>query len=395
MKNLSQKFRNEFIPDFDKFRPEYIFAILGIKVDKENKSWYIPNSQQVPNTDRIYDPYGGESGTGAEVDIWYSTGTRKMDPNRKSEDFDRLILPDIFFRKAEVGQIVFRSGSWKKGRDKGLLEYLWVCNFNKANAAKPFHIQPLQYIFTYINTQDRAERELLKQAAIATAKNQVISMREEDLNMVAEALMPNAVNQDSATKRLFMLNYAEAHPNEISRMSNDETIIAKSLIKNAEGKGIIYFQPEIQAWRFKSNNEIICNKQPGSTQLDSLVAFLITPEGKNYQNVIKEHLAAVDRAIANTIASKSDDNINVKSSDELKDLMSSKKPPHPKPQPEPQGNMMPIEDQDINKPDLEPGEEISAVSFEEDIEQNQPAKKNPPQKKKAGGNVNLDKVKPK
>ncbi len=280
MQGLSKEFRRKHVPDFRKMSKGVIFQLLNIRYDKLANVFLIPETKQVPSMDRIFDPYANE-GEGDYVDIFYTKSARPTKPGQ--EKATQVILGNIAFNRELKGQIRFggKNHAEVKGKELSLCEYMWLCNYNKDNVGKPYHIRPMiGYIFRILDSQRSVETALEKEELILKAKVMVGKMTNEEVDQICIGTMPQHFNARPDEKRLYLLWMAQGDAHKLLEAVNDELVISRSLVRRAENEGVIYYDLNANAWRFSSNEEVICHKRPGKSSLDSIADFILSDSGK-------------------------------------------------------------------------------------------------------------------
>ena len=254
------------IPKFTKGKT-YVFQVSQIRTDKKTGKRIVPNSANVPSTDRIIDPKTGE-----QVDISYVVRER---PGSVNEDRGSYIeLGKIKFIRASSGKIVLNGSDAK---DKKLYEYLSLCNWNSSNKNKPYHIQPHRYIFAELNPNKQAEEKRLYKRQIREAEDVIDAMTLNDLQKMCKGLsLPAGSNEDLMA--ISLMKFAEKDPQKFLLLRDDYEVKYKADIQEGLDHAIIATNDK--HWVWADSQQRICSIPSGVNPTQALYEFFMVAKGE-------------------------------------------------------------------------------------------------------------------
>lgn len=272
--NKIPKSLTDAIPKFTKGKT-YVFQVSQIRTDKKTGKRIVPNSSGVPSTDRVIDPKTGE-----QIDISYIVRER---PGAVNEDRSSYIeLGKIKFIRALAGKIILNGDDAK---DKKLYEYLSLCNWNKSNRGKPYHIPPYRYIFGELNPHKQAEDKRLYKRQIREAEEVIDAMTLRKLQQMCKGLaLPASTNEDLMA--ISLMKFAEKDPQKFLLLKDDYEVKYKADIQEAVDHAIIATNDK--HWVWADSNLRICSIPNGVNASQALYEFFMIPKGEDvYKRLIE------------------------------------------------------------------------------------------------------------
>lgn len=261
-----------------------VYRLLGLRIDSITKGFVCPQSSTIANKFLINDKKNGRDEVKSFVFVSH------QDPSVSSNSIPTSQRGKIKFTRAALGEIRI-SGDNPENFE--LDKALFFHQQNISNIGKDWHIKPRsrKYVF-----------ELIDHKAIASINIKSVERRNDSENVIKEmkiAMLRDTFEmlfkQDSEgfsveEVRSQLYNYVQKddQASNFLTLSQSEQMKAKVIIRNAVEGNIIKKSTEGTSWRWTKGGELICNKLPRKSVLDSLLIFLVTDDGKDVYKTLKD-----------------------------------------------------------------------------------------------------------
>ena len=260
------------------------FRLLGLKYDRALQRMHIPASKNVCSSDIIFDPKNNEQ---IQIELIKARAPTAPDAHKETH----TILQQILFLKPENGLKVL-SGNDKSKKDQ--YEYLFMCNYNRANQDKPWHIRPSSgYIFEYLDDEIKAEvdnrKSKLKHGAVSMIYNMSLPERAILSAQLAKKKGSGFNYSENSEEMLIEKNliaFAEKYPDVIIKGDFETRTRLISIVKQAEETNIIKIDTAKKQVVWAESNEAFVIIPQGKDPYELLVDFFLSDEGNSVLKTI-------------------------------------------------------------------------------------------------------------
>lgn len=234
-------------------------------------------SRSISERCRINDP--GDPEISQKI-LEHVTGKRPVKNPDGTTRYDNIV-EKVFFKEGIVTCTKNNNHTY---------QYLMLRPDNGDNPFRPKG--KVKVVFERIDHSKKVKAELRDKDTLYGAIDLIKYADKDDIRQLARNLPDGfKINMDNPidTMKLDLINIAEKSPRTIISASKKAPIKIKLQMKDAESYQLISFNEVTRAWIDTENNEI-CNIEPGIDRYDGLVDFLNdNPENKKiYQAIIKE-----------------------------------------------------------------------------------------------------------
>jgi len=257
-----------------------IYRLLGLHKDSVNGNFVCPQTRTIPNKFLLND-------TGTPKSYVYVS---HQDPSIQSNNVPVSQRGKIVFTREARGEIIING---ERMDHKLLDEALFFHQQNLSNAEKDWHIKPRtgEYLFELVDYRKKAEvnvheiernndcNSIIKAMTVANSRDtyeMVFKMQSEGLthSEVKSALYKHVAVAENAKAFIILDKSEQMAIKKIINLAYDGKIIEKA----ANGTGVVWTQ----------GKELLCNKLPKRSLEQSLITYLITDEGQDVLNTLKE-----------------------------------------------------------------------------------------------------------
>ena len=270
------------------------FQLEGVYVDKVTKKLVCPKSKNLPKVDRIWDPWGGQTGKGAAaqyegdyVDIGLII--REVPAPQDSARDTVVEFGKVEFFQTFAGIIEVHGGNLAEER---MLPMLFFCNRNKSNVGKPWFIKPPgKAIYSQLQKEQKAKEDLSKELRIDQAKALISKFTEEEVKTAAAGLMPHQYRSMTNEQRILSLRaLAVSNPDKILDLSGDVAVQTTALIEAFLQAHLIKIDQTKGQVLWVDDNSTICLIKPGQTPHNSLKHYFMTDIGNEVLKTLEKQL---------------------------------------------------------------------------------------------------------
>lgn len=241
--------------------------VVGADNSKQRQVVY-PKSQNIPSTDRIFDPFKGEDGEYVDIALitGVSPGTRDGKaplPNFGSPEFD------------DKGHIIISRSTPKS---EAWIQYLCLTNRNEDSVNPRKEAPKRGFMFEQVKPAEDAKTLYERKTNVLQAQTYILEAQGEHLTIMREncgipSIEGNVVLSEFEIKNR-LSQIAEQDPMRIIKMSSDEAGQLRVLIRNGVKAKVIEFDEDSNEWRLGDSKEKITGIKPGAHPEDSLLSFL-------------------------------------------------------------------------------------------------------------------------
>lgn len=264
------------------------FKLLGIKYDRELKRWHVPASKNVSSSDIIFDTKNDKQ---IQIELIKARAPTAPDAHKETH----TILQEILFLKTENGLKVL-SGNDKSKKDQ--YEYLFMCNYNRANKDKPWHLRPPSgYIFEFLDDEVKADVDNRKSKLQHSAVSMIYGMSLPDRVILSEQLAKkkgygfvHSVNSEEKLIEKNLVAFAKKYPKEIITLDEGTTVKLISIVKDAEQANIIEIDTAKQQVVWADTKDAIVIIPPGKDPYNLLADYFLSDEGNSVLKTIGTQL---------------------------------------------------------------------------------------------------------
>jgi len=219
----------------DRLTDTVIIKLLDVRMDPDNPTEpLIPVYKKIPNRDIII--IDGQS---------YDIGAIS------SVSGDKISFYEIGFWKDEGG---FKRLNPRTARDRDVLEFLLISNFNASNPFRDPNVRPLFEVFRpEEKAKQRVDQRLQRVQAITIAA----SMKEEELREFAASVGWNEADDVYILKDK-VLDWCERDPKGFIEAQSSRERYIMATLRRAESRDIIARNPLENAWVWKASGQIMC-----------------------------------------------------------------------------------------------------------------------------------------
>ncbi len=284
------------------------FELTGIYYDPIMQKTVIPTSKQVPEIDKIWDPWAIEDGAtgvgknrkikyrGDMVDIAYILKEYPSKPG--SDKATQVELGQIRFFRNDFGRIQILGGN---KTHEMLYYYLSLTNYNGSNLGKEGHVVPMGgCIFKRLEPKKIAADELDRDRTIKNAQVAIDKMSVDERRNLIMGLFPaieHKWDDHEVTGQLYKI--AKKNPEKILNLSKDVSVRVISFIKKCERQKLIKVADNQKEWGWGDNTGRICFIKPGRTPEESLQQFFMTEDGRDVLETLETLMGVADAPVAN------------------------------------------------------------------------------------------------
>lgn len=220
----------------DRLSDTVIIRLLDVRPDPDNPSQpLIPVYKKIPNRDIIM--VEGQSYDIAAI---------------SSVSGDKISFYEIGFWKDEGG---FKRLNPRSARDRDILEFLLISNYNGSNPFRDPNVTPMFEVF---RPEEKARKRVDERMQRVQAISIAAAMSEEELREFAASVGWNE-SEDMYLLKDKALDWCERDPKGfIEAQSSRERYIMASL-RRAESRDIIAKNPVENSWVWKASGQTICS----------------------------------------------------------------------------------------------------------------------------------------
>ena len=234
----------------DRLTDTVILRLLDVRMDPDNPSQpIIPVYKKIPNRDVVIID-------GASYDIGAIS----------SVSGDKISFYEIGFWKDEGG---FKRLNPRTARDRDILEFLLLSNFNGSNPYRDPNVRPLFEVFRpEEKAKQRVDQRLQRVQAITIAA----SMTEEELREFAASVGWNEA-EDVYVLKDKALDWCDRDPKGFVEAQSSRERYIMATLRRAESRDIIAKNILENAWVWKASNQTICSL-PRNSERDMYQSFV-------------------------------------------------------------------------------------------------------------------------
>jgi len=234
----------------DRLTDTVILRLLDVRMDPDNPSQpIIPVYKKIPNRDVVIID-------GASYDIGAIS----------SVSGDKISFYEIGFWKDEGG---FKRLNPRTARDRDILEFLLLSNFNGSNPYRDPNVRPLFEVFRpEEKAKQRVDQRLQRVQAITIAA----SMTEEELREFAASVGWNEA-EDVYVLKDKALDWCDRDPKGFVEAQSSRERYIMATLRRAEARDIIAKNILENAWVWKASNQTICSL-PRNSERDMYQSFV-------------------------------------------------------------------------------------------------------------------------
>lgn len=234
----------------DRLTDTVILRLLDVRMDPDNPSQpIIPVYKKIPNRDVVI------------IDgVSYDIGAIS------SVSGDKISFYEIGFWKDEGG---FKRLNPRTARDRDILEFLLLSNFNGSNPFRDPNVRPLFEVFRpEEKAKQRVDQRLQRVQAITIAA----SMTEEELREFAASVGWNEA-EDVYVLKDKALDWCDRDPKGFVEAQSSRERYIMATLRRAEARDIIAKNILENAWVWKASNQTICSL-PRNSERDMYQSFV-------------------------------------------------------------------------------------------------------------------------
>ena len=234
----------------DRLTDTVILRLLDVRMDPDNPSQpIIPVYKKIPNRDVVI------------IDgVSYDIGAIS------SVSGDKISFYEIGFWKDEGG---FKRLNPRTARDRDILEFLLLSNFNGSNPYRDPNVRPLFEVFRpEEKAKQRVDQRLQRVQAITIAA----SMTEEELREFAASVGWNEA-EDVYVLKDKALDWCDRDPKGFVEAQSSRERYIMATLRRAEARDIIAKNILENAWVWKASNQTICSL-PRNSERDMYQSFV-------------------------------------------------------------------------------------------------------------------------
>jgi hypothetical protein len=248
-----------------------VYESLLITADTNNNVAKICKTK-IPAQCTIFDPWGGEDGNGALVDIFYHLRGFGKEPK----------LGEIILDKNNQGRIkIFEHDKEKLA----LHQYLFLSKFNISNKDKDWGKTVRKGYYTYINKENDAEKANTRKRLVVEAQSTIFKQEDNWFEMIRAAKYNPNMSIEEVKNML--LNECENNPDVIFSLVKDKQIALRADLKLAESHKII--SRDSVHWKWVTDKSFICGIKSQDPYSD-LISFLTSSERGQDTRVLLKNL---------------------------------------------------------------------------------------------------------
>jgi len=227
----------------DKLIDPVVIKLVHVRFDPDNPSQpLIPVYKRIPNKDIIIVD-------GVSYDIAAIASVSQ----------DNASLYEIGFWKDEGG---FKRLNPRNARDKDLLEFLLISNYNASNPYRDPNIQPLFEVF---RPEEKAKQRVADRMQKIEAITLAASMSEEELREFAASVGWNEA-EDVFVLKDQVLTWCEKDPNGFIEAQSSRSRYVLATLKRAESRNIVAKNAMENAWYWGASQQVMCTLPRSSTK---------------------------------------------------------------------------------------------------------------------------------
>ena len=254
-----------------------VYRLLGIRIDPETKQFVCPQSRKVANKFLLNDKKNGKDGVKSFVYVSH------QDPTVSSDSIPASQRGRIVFTRAAMGEIRI---SGNNPEEFELDKALHFHQQNISNVGKPWHIRPRtgEYLFEWVDKKAIASVNIHNVERRNDSENIIKAMKVASLRDTFELLFKQdseGFSSEEVRSKLYNYVQVDEQAKNFLVLSQSEQMKAKFVIRNAVDQKFIKQSVEGTSWVWVKGGELICNKLPRKSLLDSLLIFLVTNDGKD------------------------------------------------------------------------------------------------------------------
>ncbi len=234
----------------DRLTDTVILRLLDVRMDPDNPSQpIIPVYKKIPNRDVVI------------IDgVSYDIGAIS------SVSGDKISFYEIGFWKDEGG---FKRLNPRTARDRDILEFLLLSNFNGSNPFRDPNVRPLFEVFRpEEKAKQRVDQRLQRVQAITIAA----SMTEEEIREFAASVGWNEA-EDVYVLKDKALDWCDRDPKGFVEAQSSRERYIMATLRRAEARDIIAKNILENAWVWKASNQTICSL-PRNSERDMYQSFV-------------------------------------------------------------------------------------------------------------------------
>ena len=234
----------------DKLIDPITIKLLDVRFDPDNPSQpLIPVYKRIPNQDIII-----IDGTSYDIAAIASVSQ------------DQATLYEIGFWKDEGG---FKRLNPRNARDKDLLEFLLISNYNASNPLRDPNIKPLFEVF---RPEDKARERVNNRMQRIEAITLAAAMSEEELREFAASVGWNEADDVFILKDK-VLTWCENNPAGFIEAQSSRSRYILATLKRAESRDIVTKNTLENAWYWAASQQAMCTL-PRSATKDMYALFV-------------------------------------------------------------------------------------------------------------------------
>ncbi len=261
-----------------------IYRLLGVRIDPDTGTFVCPNTRRLPNKFLINDRKNQRDNVKSFVYVSH------QDPSISSNSIPASQRGKIVFLKAAMGEIRI---SGNNPEEFELDKALFFHQQNISNIDKSWHIKPRtrEYLFELVDKGAIADVNIKEIERRNDSENVIKNMKIAILRDTYEMLFKQdseGIDQKEVRSALYNYVQNDEQAKNFLILSQSEQMKAKVVIRNAIDKKIISESIELTSWMWVKGKETICAKLPRKSNLDSLLIYLVTDEGKDVLKTLKD-----------------------------------------------------------------------------------------------------------
>lgn len=226
---------------------------------------------QIPMKDRIKDPFTGKTHSIGIVEE-YDLATKE--PTKYK-----------FFMPGQGEQHFHGNFTLVGGNvdDEEMLEFFWLCNYNRENKNRDTSIHALFYPIDEVAISNKIEREA---NVLRDALNVVTELDAHSIKSIADSLnFPEMF--DAKVLKSNVTTWAMENPEDFLKLYADPTTMVKADVKRAIDKGMLTYDPAGHRILWTKGNAVIAtfDRVEGADHLSQMAEWCLT--AKNGNDVLK------------------------------------------------------------------------------------------------------------
>jgi hypothetical protein len=262
-----------------------IYRLLGLGIDRENKSFLCPNSREIGNKFLVND-----KGT---IKSYVFVG--HQDPTNSSSSVPSHQQGRIIFTRASRGEISIHGD---RPEMFPLDEALFYHQQNRTNIDEPWHVPPKgrDYAFERLDRAKKATHKVEMRERIIEAQRLIYDYTEDeirDLYELVKKTSPIGMSEDEVRDELYVYAEDDDNARALLILKDDEALKLKKIIRVAKTSKFIEPATNQTTYVWSKGKELLCTKLPRKTLDQSLMIYLVTDEGRDVYKTLKE-LTKVD-----------------------------------------------------------------------------------------------------